>query len=352
MITFRCEHCGKQFRVEDKFAGRRTNCRGCGEEIHIPSADQAVDIEPAELPEGELQGAAGPARRTRTRGRVRQPRAARAGGGEFFMVPIFDGLLGIFRNMFAGDGVVKLGRVFAKIGLWSMFGLIAVVAGFQFYVAVEYDRAGLIWTGVGALLVGLVLQYIAARFMRVADRLIDASPSHLTNTAILDTIGLLSLICGIISLVQGIAQAIDAENIDTVWPGVLQFVAFIAIAAVALNPASVNTHESQTANAGEEAIGIVGFFLKLMLRTAPILFGISVVVLTLAGAYHFIMFASEENQHVNGMKMGEVMLDGLLAAAIPLGAYLLFVFGHLMIDLMRGTLSLLTIRDRLTPPDA
>jgi DNA-directed RNA polymerase subunit RPC12/RpoP len=352
MITFRCEHCGKQFRVEDKFAGRQTTCRGCGGEIQIPIIDRSQDIaQPqiaADMDEPTTSGAS--RRSPRRSGGARRTRTARDRRGEFITVSIFNGLIGIVRGMLAGDAVVGLGRLFTTIGLWSMFGLIAVVAGFQCYVGIDMEQYSMIWQGVTTILLGLVLQYVAARFAHAGDRLIEASPSELRSMAIPDTLGLLAVIFGIVSLVLGITKAISSETLAPVWPGVFQFIGFAALAAIAFNPATVNTHEHNEASAGDEAIGVFGFLLKAVLRLAPIVFGIGVLVATIAGAYHFVMFLNGESQRLHVSKIGEVMMDGFGAAVVPLAAYLVFLFGHLMIDLMRSTLSLLTIRDRLGPP--
>ena len=37
MITFKCPHCGKAFRVEDSAAGKHAKCPGCGKQIQVPA---------------------------------------------------------------------------------------------------------------------------------------------------------------------------------------------------------------------------------------------------------------------------------------------------------------------------
>lgn len=37
MIDFSCESCGKQFRVDDKYAGKKAKCKQCGNSIKIPA---------------------------------------------------------------------------------------------------------------------------------------------------------------------------------------------------------------------------------------------------------------------------------------------------------------------------
>lgn len=42
-IRIACERCGKKYKVEDHFAGRRTKCRVCGTVLEIPQAGDSPD---------------------------------------------------------------------------------------------------------------------------------------------------------------------------------------------------------------------------------------------------------------------------------------------------------------------
>jgi prepilin-type processing-associated H-X9-DG protein len=51
-ISYTCPHCGKNFDVDDKYAGQTGPCSGCGQTITIPPAADALPSQPAPAPSG------------------------------------------------------------------------------------------------------------------------------------------------------------------------------------------------------------------------------------------------------------------------------------------------------------
>jgi hypothetical protein len=57
LVMFRCEHCGKQFQLDERYSGKRGRCSHCGQIMRIPSAGTAdPGGQPAD--ERKLEGAA------------------------------------------------------------------------------------------------------------------------------------------------------------------------------------------------------------------------------------------------------------------------------------------------------
>ena len=49
MIRFKCA-CGKEYKLDDKFGGRKAKCKSCGETIVVPNTGEAKEVEqPSEL---------------------------------------------------------------------------------------------------------------------------------------------------------------------------------------------------------------------------------------------------------------------------------------------------------------
>jgi tRNA G26 N,N-dimethylase Trm1 len=44
MITFSCFGCGKEFRVEDQYAGKRTKCPKCGGSLEVPPGIDLIEL--------------------------------------------------------------------------------------------------------------------------------------------------------------------------------------------------------------------------------------------------------------------------------------------------------------------
>ncbi|HEX8325574.1 MAG TPA: ubiquitin-conjugating enzyme E2 [Tepidisphaeraceae bacterium] len=42
MISFACDHCQKAFTVPDSYAGRRARCKGCGQDVRVPTVSDVV----------------------------------------------------------------------------------------------------------------------------------------------------------------------------------------------------------------------------------------------------------------------------------------------------------------------
>jgi hypothetical protein len=53
-IVFSCESCGKTFTLDDKFAGKKGKCKGCGAVMQIPEASPGLVPEPVRSPSRAL----------------------------------------------------------------------------------------------------------------------------------------------------------------------------------------------------------------------------------------------------------------------------------------------------------
>ncbi len=54
-ISFACEKCGKRYRVEDSAAGKRGQCKQCGQNFTVPSLPSPVDPPPKAPPTPRVQ---------------------------------------------------------------------------------------------------------------------------------------------------------------------------------------------------------------------------------------------------------------------------------------------------------
>ena len=49
-IEFNCATCGKPFKVDDQWAGKRAKCKGCGNVITIPGPETVAPVESRPTP--------------------------------------------------------------------------------------------------------------------------------------------------------------------------------------------------------------------------------------------------------------------------------------------------------------
>ncbi len=203
-------------------------------------------------------------------------------------------------------------------------------------------------TGLAYALGFFILQYVAVRFASAGDKLIENNKTGLSSAAFLDSIGLLLMIGGAIALLFNSYLAIKLGSFSPFLNGLGTFVIFELFALLALNPKSITLDVVPETSAGQEAIGIITFFLKAFMKLVPIMFGVGIVVTTV------LMFIHSFGLFKEGMGISfawmRVMADFQTIATIallPLIAFIIFVFVFLAIDVIRAILSIPSKLDNL-----
>ncbi|MBN1558051.1 MAG: hypothetical protein JW951_07885 [Lentisphaerae bacterium] len=190
--------------------------------------------------------------------------------------------------------------------------------------------------GIGAALVLVILQYTAGRFLNAGDALVHSSPGRLRSPAFLDCLAVLSEAVGIVVFLAYLLLARRLAQWSLIWVGLGGLALFDALAFIALHPSLTNTSVSDQIRAGEEAIGIMSFFVKAAVRIVPIAFGIGTVI----GAVG-LFFATLSLMRTGLIDAGRESLRLIgFCAALPFVSYVLFAFYHLAIDVLRAILVL------------
>ena len=120
------------------------------------------------------------------------------------------------------------------------------------------------------------------------------------------------------------------------------FLVGVYLAAVALNPAALGISIAPASRASEEAIGVLTFLLKALLRAVPVAFGAGVVCGALLLAYACGQVFSGDKGIESGRRTppGWPTTASWWFAGLPLVAYLAFLLCCLVLDLWRSVLSL------------
>ena len=230
-----------------------------------------------------------------------------------------------------------------------------------------FRSAALAWT------VGLaVLQYGDNRFFKSLEVLNRSTSGTLASAAVPDCLALLSMILGATALLAMAVTAVQIGWFLLLLPAIVAFILCQYVAVLAVNRDSLNIIIDASARAGEEALGIVSFALKVGLRLVPVAFGAGVacgVVMLLAACVLLFVAGGDENaaaaatsgdaapvlfseMGMNAPEAAEAAasLSALVAsewgtllvvgsAALPLLAYLVFIFTHLAIAVIRAVLA-------------
>lgn len=215
-------------------------------------------------------------------------------------------------------------------------------------VAIRINSFGVFVGGVVFVVVLAVAQFTAVRFLRADDALIASTPSRVSSLAFLECMGLFAVLVAVGLAVFGVVTAIQTRNITPLIPFWLGSVFFAALGAIALH-SELASVEAGSGSAGEEAIGLLAFFLKAVMKIVPLFFALfaavgSLVLLVsiVAPNSSFVyalssMIPAISLPGLNGPGLGGLGLV-LTATLLPFIAYFLFLLASLPLELWRAIL--------------
>ncbi len=282
---------------------------------------------------------------------------------------LFDFVLEFARGQFTGHFIEATSRMFAVCGHYGLYLAMAVMLGFSLMLGAKANELNPILAGLGAVALLAVLQYAAGRFVAVLDKLNRATTGKLASPALPDSVAVLLGLGGVVMLLALAVQAIQTERFLLILPAIAAFILCEFMAIVALNPDSLQLTVTSETPPGEEALGVVSFGIKLLIRTAPVAFGVGVVRGTIVLLYATFAifsppkgdpgidallppgsawFATGKIELLPASLVGSEAATTLLFwAAVPLAAYVLFLCYQLVIDVLRAVLAVPSKLDRL-----
>ena len=235
--------------------------------------------------------------------------------------------------------------IFGNCGFYFASGL-ALLIGLIAAIRMESFEAFV--TGLAYALGFFILQYVAVRFANAGDKLIENNKTGLSSSAFLDSMGLLFMLGGVLALLFNSYLAIKLGAFSPFLNGLATFVVLELFALLALNPKTITLDVVPETSAGQEAIGIVTFFLKSFMKLIPIIFGIGIVVTTILMFIHsFGLFKEGFGMSIAWQRVSGDFQTIALVALLPLIAYIVFVFVFLAIDIVRAILSIPSKLDKL-----
>ncbi|MCP4151264.1 MAG: hypothetical protein GY757_26205, partial [bacterium] len=161
----------------------------------------------------------------------------------------------------------------------TLIGHYAVIAAaglgflFSFIYAMRSNDFQSFLFGIGWVLIIFVAQYTAHKFIPAGKKLIENNPTKLSSQAFLNCLAFLTLAGGIVIFIMGIVMAVRYKNWEPFYFGVGCFIFLEFVAMVSFNPKTITVDLVPDNSAGQEAIGIITFFIKALMRLVPIFFG-------------------------------------------------------------------------------
>jgi hypothetical protein len=109
-----------------------------------------------------------------------------------------------------------------------------------------------------------------------------------------------------------------------------------------MNPKMLNITISNNTNAGEEAIGLLSFLMKGLLKLVPIAFGTGIIIgsINLEIAISQLMSADDFMVMMANFKAYLAASIIITSAALPFAAFIFFLVYYITIDILRAILVL------------
>jgi hypothetical protein len=254
-------------------------------------------------------------------------------------VRFWEAVLGRISAIMDENRFHALAGLATRLGNWAVLvgSILALFLGLV--LAIKAEGFQPLLSAIGFVLMLSVLHYSAVKFLDSGKQLIEASPTQISTDAFPRSVALISFVSAVVVLVGSIVSAIQIDSMKVFLQAVPGFFVLLFLVWLAINPGLTATKVAPTDSAGDEAIAIVSFFMKALLRMVPILFG----VLTIWGCVILIVgivqsfgsgFAAMKGVQT-GLFGGTLLLWG---TGLPFAAFLGFVVYYLIIDVIRSIL--------------
>jgi hypothetical protein len=263
--------------------------------------------------------------------------------GQLFFVKIVEKVIDLIQKVltpklyeFLKKWILILANItlYIAAGLCLIYGIIGAIRGEKFtFFAV----------GLGFAAAMAIVQFVGNRFSTANDNLVERNETQLASNTFLLTVGLLSALAGLAIFLFYTYSAIKLGDLGAFAYGLGGFVIFQFFAFVSLNPKTITIKIVSKSTAGEEAIGIITYFLKAVLRIVPIIFGIGIIVFTVMmfiDAFGLFKQGAAAVQFAWNAKVQNDMYNIVYVGLLPFAAYIGFLLAYLCVDIIKAILSI------------
>lgn len=247
-------------------------------------------------------------------------------------------VLEALRRGISENGLALADRVAKQTGhLAYMAAAVFLVLAFM-VLGIRSDSFQIFFTGLLILLpAAVILHFLAALFLDAGFALLKKSPSELSSSAVLAFFALVFLAGALYCFLMGLYGLINGGPFlgFGYWMG--GFAVLLFACGIALHPSTVNVTAGTDMSAGEEALGISMFLVKLPVRLVPFLFGVASVVGLCAAIYLFYLVIAEDLLFVTD-EAYDIARSVLGVGLIPFLVYVGFALAYLLVELLRAIL--------------
>ncbi len=194
----------------------------------------------------------------------------------------------------------------------------------------------------------VVLQFIAKKFVDACEILIEENPTKMTSYAFLESIGLLSFIGGIVFFIINFINSIKGNTVENLVYAFAGLIVLWALSLLSLNPSEITIDIEKETSAGQEAIGIITFFIKVFMKLVPLIFSVIIIFGSINLLINLFSLFGNQGAVIRGwLESLSIFNIVVIGGLLPLGAYVSFLLLFLTIDIIKSILSLPEKIDKL-----
>jgi len=237
----------------------------------------------------------------------------------------------------------QISRLASIIGITTLYIAAVLIPIGGLLLAIRTNRFGAVAFGVGAGVAIIVLQYVAQRLLAALETTINSNKSFLSSLAIPDCTFVLISTSTVGAVIALIASAISAGMLTPAIGAVVVLAAGVFASLVAVQPAGLSVVTKSGCRAAEDAVGVLTFIVKMLLRCAPIVFAATVLFGTYRVAESLINILRADKAVVAFVGINDSLTAvGILtaAAAVPVYAYFVMLIYYLTLDVISAIVSM------------
>lgn len=227
-------------------------------------------------------------------------------------------------------------------GIYGLYSTAGLVLFSGMILAVRTNMLGIMAFAIGATTGVLVGQYVGNRLLGALRRAIAGNKIVLGSLAIPDSVFVIASVATVALVGICLASAIQTRELSSLVAAVAVLVVGTFSAIVAVTPRGLGVVVDSHCRAGQEAVGVVAFLVKLALRCTPLVFAAGVLYVTyqlVTLTYAIITADAARLDSVFSRTTIEVV-QLFVVLTIPLCAYVLMLVYYLSLDVIMAVVSL------------
>jgi hypothetical protein len=252
---------------------------------------------------------------------------------------LFDMILNVVRSQYSAAFVETATKRFVTVGKYGYLAAMALtilVAVLLTFKEAPFDGSHLT-EGAISFLALAVLQYVGWRFCEAGERLNRSTSETVSSAALLDCVALLAMVSGATALIVSLFFGVHGLY-WAIFAGLATFVVAQFLGFTAIHPSLANVQIVSESRPSEDALGLIGFFAKALVRIAPVVFGVGAAF----GCALLIYASVQAIIDPVGAWLNSIIATASLrwTGVFPLGAYLAYLLIYLLLDVLRAILVL------------